>query len=254
VQQSPANPNGLPIEQYTYDPVHNRKSSAHQPGAWTYNENNELQAYGNGPDEQTYAYDANGNTIEQKSGDPQNPGRDRVFIYNAAERLSEIRDGGVTIAKYEYDPLGRRIRKEANGIETWFQYADEGLVSEYEDDGTPRRESGWILGSSWGSGPLWIADVFATGLTVNFYHNDHLDTPQRLSSSTGDTTWKMISGSFGETHVVIETTKNQQRFPGQYQDVEVDTNYNSMRDYSFETGRYLQTDPLGFGGGINAFV
>ncbi|WP_345777415.1 hypothetical protein [Dokdonella sp.] len=57
LQQSPTRPDGLPVEQYTYDNVHNRKTSAHQPGAWRYNENNELSAYGIGADAQTYRYD-----------------------------------------------------------------------------------------------------------------------------------------------------------------------------------------------------
>ncbi|RRD55614.1 hypothetical protein EII20_14280, partial [Comamonadaceae bacterium OH2545_COT-014] len=36
---------GLPAEQYSYDPVHNRTSSGHQPGAWSYNADNQLTQY-----------------------------------------------------------------------------------------------------------------------------------------------------------------------------------------------------------------
>ena len=36
---------GLPVEQYGYDRVHNRISSAHQPGAWSYNADNQLTQY-----------------------------------------------------------------------------------------------------------------------------------------------------------------------------------------------------------------
>ena len=32
LRQSASNPNGLPDEKYTYDDVHNRISSQHQPG------------------------------------------------------------------------------------------------------------------------------------------------------------------------------------------------------------------------------
>jgi YD repeat-containing protein len=35
VQVSSENPNGLPNERYQYDAVHNRTSSAHQPGVWS---------------------------------------------------------------------------------------------------------------------------------------------------------------------------------------------------------------------------
>lgn len=38
------------------------------------------------------------------------------------------------------------------------------------------------------------------------------------------------------------------RFPGQYADVETGLNYNSYRDYDPSTGRYVESDPLGYGG------
>jgi YD repeat-containing protein len=39
LRQSPENPDGLPVEGFSYDAVHNREFSAHQPGAWIYNAN-----------------------------------------------------------------------------------------------------------------------------------------------------------------------------------------------------------------------
>jgi YD repeat-containing protein len=36
-RRSETNPHGLPVESYSYDGVHNRLSSAHQPGPWVYN-------------------------------------------------------------------------------------------------------------------------------------------------------------------------------------------------------------------------
>ena len=36
---------GLPHEQYDYDAVHNRTSSGHQPGTWSYNGDNQLTQY-----------------------------------------------------------------------------------------------------------------------------------------------------------------------------------------------------------------
>ena len=253
VQQNPANPSGLPIEQYTYDPVHNRKSSAHQPGAWTYNENNELQAYGNGPDEQTYAYDANGNTIEQKSGDPQNPSRDRVFLYAASGRLIEVQDNGVTVARYQYDPMGRRIRKETTAGVGLFQYADEGLVVEYMSDGAPSKTYGWRLGSLWGSDPLWLADVSGAGWIVGLYHNDHLGTSQRVTAISGVTNWTMESEAFGRNIIPASSQGNSLRFPGQFYDNEDSLHYNFNRTYDPSIGRYIGADPLGTRAGLQFY-
>jgi RHS repeat-associated protein len=43
------------------------------------------------------------------------------------------------------------------------------------------------------------------------------------------------------------------RFPGQFYDRNTRLHYNYFRDYDPRTGRYIESDPIGLGGGINTY-
>jgi len=85
-------------------------------------------------------------------------------------------------------------------------------------------------------------------------YTDHLGTPRRLSDETGAIIWSWEGKPFGES-----TPQNPQnldfnlRFSGQYYDAETSTHYNINRDYNPQTGRYLQSDPIGYDGGVNNY-
>jgi YD repeat-containing protein len=114
-------------ESFTYDAVGNRLTSAETTDTWSYNLNNELQGF----DTVWYDYDANGNMIQKTDA-----GVVTKFFYNLEDRLERVEDGvGTVIATYYYDPFGRRLWKEVSGVRTYFLYADEGLIGEYDSGG-----------------------------------------------------------------------------------------------------------------------
>jgi RHS repeat-associated protein len=62
--------------------------------------------------------------------------------------------------------------------------------------------------------------------------------------------WKATYEAFGEAQVTLSAITNNLRFPGQYYDGESGLHYNYFRDYDPETGRYVQSDPIGVMGGL----
>jgi RHS repeat-associated protein len=92
------------------------------------------------------------------------------------------------------------------------------------------------------------------GTDYYWYHNDHLMTPQMMTTSSGAVVWKAKYNSFGKATVDSSpTVDNPLRFPGQYEDAETGLHYNYFRYYNPETGRYLRVDPLRWVGGINFY-
>jgi RHS repeat-associated protein len=84
-------------------------------------------------------------------------------------------------------------------------------------------------------------------------HTDHLGTPQKMTDSGGAVVWDALFTPFGEPVSLAGTAENPQRFPGQRYDAETALHYNYFRDYDPSLGRYVESDPIGLGGGVNTY-
>ena len=93
----------------------------------------------------------------------------------------------------------------------------------------------------------------AVETTMHYYINDHLSTPQRLIDEAGTISWEATYEAFGAATITTETITQNHRFPGQYFDQESGLYYNWNRYYDPAIGRYVTSDPIGLGGGLNTF-
>ena len=89
---------------------------------------------------------------------------------------------------------------------------------------------------------------------INYVHADHLGSPQKMTDHAKTIVWDAVYTPFGQVHSMTGTATNNQRFPGQYADAESGYAYNYFRDYDPTTGRYVQSDPIGLGGGLNTYA
>ncbi len=116
---------------------------------------------------------------------------------------------------------------------------------------------------------MWLGDIPVAVITGGpgtppyvfwYLHADHLNTPRSVENpTTGELVWRWDSAPFGETAPNEDPDGDftlfslPLRFPGQYADQETGLHYNYFRDYEPQTGRYVQSDPIGLAAGTNPF-
>jgi RHS repeat-associated protein len=134
--------------------------------------------------------------------------------------------------QFFYDDAGQLLGEYVN------------LAPGYASAAAPAQETIWFNG--------WPVAAFSAG--VLYYVNpDHLGTPRSVVRASDNVeVWRWDSDPFGATGQSGAFIYNL-RFPGQYYDNETGTHQNWMRDYFPYTGRYLQADPIGLGGGMNRY-
>src|SRR5262249_37774255 len=96
---------------------------------------------------------------------------------------------------------------------------------------------------------------------VYYVHADHLGSPRAVTRPSDNALmWQWDNLDPFGANATNENPSGQGafrynlRFPGQYYDTEVGTNFNMRRDYDPTIGRYEQSDPIGLRGGINTYT
>ena len=97
-------------------------------------------------------------------------------------------------------------------------------------------------------------------VTVYSVHADHLGAPRIVTRQSDKAiVWRWDSAeSYGgsapnENPNAFGAFVFNQRFPGQVFDAETGPFQNQRREYNPRIGRYMQSDPIGLGGGVNTY-
>jgi len=205
----------------------------------------------------TWTYDAIGNRLSQIGGSPPTyNAANMVLNFNNSGRLTSVTENA--ISNYVYDALGQRILKTTGSNSTLFVYDESGhLLGEYTATGQLVQETVWLEN-------LPIATLrpsaSGTGIDIFYIHTDHVGTPRMVTRATDNIiVWRWDHDPFG----TVAANSNPQgvgtflfnlRFPGTYYDQETGLSYNDNRYYDSGTGRYISSDPIGLGGGINTYA
>ncbi|WP_440467306.1 RHS repeat-associated core domain-containing protein [Pseudomonas sp. YH-1] len=240
---------------YSYDGVGNRtqhqvtENGATATTAYQYaSDSNRLIAI----DGQTVSTDAAGNLTQDRAS--------RLLGYDAQNRLATVKINGQQVAEYRYNSLGQRVAKlTGQGFTTYLHGPDGQLLAEadYNSSGAQQHSQAYLWLDSM---PLASVEKQSSATPrVIYLHSDHLNTPRLATSETRDLVWEWKSDAFGNGAPNQDPLGSGQqtvlnlRFAGQYYDTESGLHYNYFRDYDPETGRYVQSDPIGLAGGLNTY-
>ncbi|HYL35196.1 MAG TPA: RHS repeat-associated core domain-containing protein [Bryobacteraceae bacterium] len=228
---------------YSYDSVGNRLSenASGSPATFSYTAHtNQLASWNAGGSPQAVSYTKAGN-ISALAG--------TTFTYNQANRLATVTVSGNQAAQYTYDGFGHRlVRVGATTATTLYEYGRDGhLLEETDGQGSPLVDYIYLEA-------LPVAALSTATGQVYFLHDDRLGTPQLATDAGQNTAWLANYGPFGEMSTLPSGIVQDLRLPGQEFDVETGLYHNGFRDYVPGWGRYLESDPIGLGGGMNTYA
>ena len=222
----------------------------------------------------TYRVDSgNALTVQYDSmGNVEDLGTGAVIGYDAGGRLSSVWDTeSVTGLEASYNGLGELARsrlwtddpcstQQRLLANEYFTFAPDGRALQIVSENASRTESDIV----------WLDDQPVAQFldsydsegtyeftTVTYLHTDHLNTPRLGTNENKQVTWRWQAEAFGSDVENPSPTGSaivRLRFLGQIALGVGGVNYNYYRDYLPETGRYLESDPVGLMTSLNSYA
>jgi len=184
--------------------------------------------------------------------------------WNGENRLTKVEDGSTDKATYQYDFMGRRVRKEVGNTITWYAYDGFNELGRFTQNGTSapaiQRTYTWGLDISntpqgaGGVGGLLAVKVHGTTSATYYPTYDANGNISEYIASNGSVAAHFEYDGFGNTVVSTDTnglfdyrfsTKPLEDVTGLY--------YYLYRHYDPVTGRWPSRDPIEEKGGVNLY-
>lgn len=216
------------------------RTSSNDAYAWTQNQP-VLRSYTVGSLNQYTAidgvvpgYDARGNLTNLGAG---------AYTYTS-ENLLTSAPGGASLS---YDPLGHLYQTSAASVTTRFAYDGDRLVAEYNASNQLMRR--YVHGASVDEPLVWYEGAGTS--TRRWLHADERGSIVAISDACGA---RYAINRYDEHGVPAATNAGRFQFTGQAWVPELQLYYFKARFYSASLGRFMQTDPIGYGAGMNMYA
>jgi len=169
------------------------------------------------------------------------------YTYDAENMLIAAARPGLS-ASYLYDPLGRRSAKSVDGTLTTFLHDGVEEIGDYNASGNLLRR--YVHGP--GVDEYLVMYMGSGAANKSYYHANHQGSIVAMSDNGGSVTETHAYSPYGIGEG--DDSGNPFRYTGRRLDEETGLYYYRARYYWPGGGRFLQTDPIGYGDGLNWYA
>lgn len=182
--------------------------------------------------------DPNGNLASKTEGTDN-----WVYTWNAENQLTKVEKNGSEVARYGYDPGGRRVEKVAGGAVTSYTYEGQDIVREARGATTLKYVHGQVVDE-----PLAMDD----GTALSYFHADGLGSIVKVTNTAGSAAQSRQYDAWGRLEAGAGEPGHA--FTGREWDGETGLYYYRARYYDPTSGRFMSADPIGFNAGPNFYA
>ncbi|MBN8616841.1 MAG: RHS repeat-associated core domain-containing protein, partial [Deltaproteobacteria bacterium] len=202
-------------------------------------------------DDETFQYDGRDHLSVRRR---RTTGESTRYLYDAFDMLVRVERTGPSplVSSFEYDAIGRRIVARHGESVRRFVWDGDRLAAEIAPSGALRI---YQYASPSALVPITFTDFASvdapasSGRTHQVF-SDPSGQPLVVQDEHGHVVWfaRRVDPYGGIEIAPDAVVELNLRWPGHYFDPETGLHYNRHRYYDPRLGRYLQTDPLGYGG------
>jgi RHS repeat-associated protein len=182
--------------------------------------------------------DSNGNLTQKVDGSTT-----WTYEWNAESQLTRVLNNGNEVARFRYDPFGRRVEKVAGGVTTAWAYDGQQILRETSGATTLK----FVHGSGIDE-PLAQEDSAGA---LSYFHADTLGSIVKTTNAAGAVVASKRYDAFGNLEL---GAANGAAFTGREWDSETGLYYYRARYYDPRVGRFIGEDPIGFKAGANFYA
>ena len=152
-------------------------------------------------------------------------------------------------AALSYDPAGRLRQTVINGVTTQFLYSGNDLIAEMDGAGAILRR--YVHGPGVNNPLVWLEGPGMAASGVRYLYKDRLGSITSWTNAAGVVQATFAYGPYGEPKA---WSGSRFGYTGQVALSELGLYHYHARVYDPVTGRFLQTDPIGYGDGPNLYI